>query len=110
MKRDYLVASMYRGNTIKIPYSRLVQILLPKDIIYGSCTQIPVSSDCVEYQVTHVAWWGVYAKPTQRMLDGLRTIYIPKHKGHIKFKWQNITGVDFKPVMIARVVTSEACV
>lgn len=91
--KDLLSASSYRENTIKIPHSRLAKIIQPDDSIYGFCKRYPVSADYVEYRVTHVSWWGVYAVPTAKMIKGLGTRYV---KGHVKFKWFNITGVVLK--------------
>lgn len=81
----------YREATIVIPYTRLRNMIRKGDVIQGvfACR---ISGEYVGYTVTHVDWWGVYAVPSDEMLQHYRTL--PKRK-HYKFKWQNIQGISF---------------
>lgn len=100
MKKNRIYASTYKEATISIPNSRLHNILKPGDSIDGRCSKIGISANFVGYRVTHVDHWGVYAVPTDRMLIGLKDnftqAFIDKCKGHHKFKWCNITGMQLQ--------------
>jgi hypothetical protein len=84
--------SLYLRN-VSISYPRILDIIKPGDIINGS-SGVSISANYVEYKVTHVAWWGVYAVPTESMLEGMSkdwtTEFINGCRKHFKFKWQNI--------------------
>lgn len=94
MKRNSLIASSYKEATIEIPYSRLIKILKKGDIIQGwpGCK---VSASYIGYRITQVAWWGVYAVPTDEMIAEYNKLGYSNIKKHYKFKWQHITGVKF---------------
>lgn len=98
-KFEGISASLYYENTIKIPYKRLATMLKPGDIILGHCYKIGWSTNFIEYRVTHIDKWGVYAYPTDRMLDGFIGVVnketICKYRRHFKFKWCHINGVIF---------------
>lgn len=90
MKPVEIVAGAYREGAITIPYTRLREMIRKNDIIQGMYACL-ISGPHVGYKVTHVDWWGVYAVPTDEMLQ-----YYPHTKRrHYKFKWQNIQGICF---------------
>lgn len=93
-KKGTLVSCGYKEATISIPYIRLRKILEKGDIIDGhfACN---TSAWYVGYRITHIAWWGVYAVPTDEMLAHYSEDFRKKIKKHYKFKWENITGVKF---------------
>lgn len=90
-KNKYLYASNYRENSIKIPISRLKTMLRPGDRIEAHTSE-KMSASYVGYEVTQVAHWGVYAKPTKKFREGEKHRKLP---GHYKIKWGHITGVYF---------------
>lgn len=95
--KNYISASLYRENTIEIPYSRLKTFLKKGDYIFGHCGKVNMSAYYAYFTVTHVAWWGVYAVCSDEFKknywhNGVKD----KYKGHHKFKWENINGVLFK--------------
>lgn len=96
MKRNSLISNSYKEATIEIPYKRLREMLKKGDIIQGypGCK---LSASYVGYRVTQVAWWGVFAVPTDEMLENYRCHFdfTNKIKKHYKFKWKHITGVRF---------------
>lgn len=94
MKRNSLIASSYKEATIEIPYKRLREMLKKGDIIQGwpGCK---FSAYYTGYRVTHIDWWGVFAVPTDEMLEKYKHNFKNNIKKHYKFKWQHITGVKF---------------
>lgn len=94
MKRNSLIASSYKEATVEIPYKRLREMLKKGDIIQGwpGCK---FSAYYIGYRITQVAWWGVYAVPTDEMIAEYNKHGYSNIKKHYKFKWQHITGVKF---------------
>jgi len=58
MNRNSIGASLFYENTIIIPYSRLKKILKKGNVIRGYCSKVGLSASYVEYNVTHIDWWG----------------------------------------------------
>jgi hypothetical protein len=88
MKGCSITASTYFENTIKIPFSRLRTMIKKGDIIRGWSGIVRASASYIEYRVTHVDWWGVYAVPTENMLKKLcfKPEMLATYKRHFKFK------------------------
>ena len=86
---------------ISIPYSRLTKMINVGDIIFGSERFLCTSASYTQFRITFVDHWGVYAVPTEEYLAKLShrkkdKEWYSRAKGHHKFKWCNITAIEFQ--------------
>lgn len=93
----------YSNHYVDINLKRMVEMLKPGDIICGSERFLCTSANYTSFVVTHVDHWGVLAVPSPKYMveinkkkERMGKDWYSKAKGHHKFKWCNVSAIEFK--------------